>query len=734
MNNTTIVLPEIWGGIECTINRVENNYLDQLDMAGFYNNPAYLDAVIDLGIKQMRFPVLWEKHQPSPSAKINWTFSSECLNKLRLHGIIPIVGLLHHGSGPSFTNLLKDDFPELFADYAGKVAAKFPWVEYYTPVNEPLTTARFSGLYGLWYPHKKNDVSFIRILLNELKASVLAMQQIRKINPAAKFIQTEDLGKTYSTPLLSYQAEFENHRRWLTYDLLCGKFNRRHPLWGHILRLGVEMDKLQFFIDNPCPPDIIGVNHYLTSERYLDENIEHYPADNIGGNSLHHYADVEAIRIPLEEPHGPELLLKETWRRYHIPIAITEVHLNCTREDQLRWFNQVYDTVLKLQKEGVQIHAITAWAMLGSFGWNKLLTCDNCEYETGAFDISAGYPRPTALSQLISNLAGEKKIANDLIAQLGWWKLNSRYFRNSRVTVDPQPTTTASPLIIIGSTGTLGQAFSRICAERNIHHLLLGREEADICDEKLLSTMIKRHHPWAIINTAGFVNVDGAEENKDKCYRENFTGAKVLGKVCMRYGVRLMSFSTDLVFDGRKNMPYIETDIAKPLNVYGHSKYLAEKALHDIYPDTIIIRSAAFFSPWDKFNFVHQLLTTLEKGNEFTAADDIVVSPTYVPHLVHAGLDLLIDNATGIWHLVNKGCLSWYAFAKKIVEHTHLNPELINPGYDINTIAQRPQTSALESTKYRLMPSLNDAVKEYFLSDPVAGQHLTIQNLTDERI
>src|SRR5690606_25531994 len=193
------------------INRVENKFYDQLNFSGHYKRENDLEKICGLGIKKIRYPILWEKHQPTKNKKINFNWIEKQLEELHFLGIDPIAGLLHHGSGPAFTNLLDKDFPGLFAAYAKAVATKFPWINYYTPINEPLTTARFSGLYGLWYPHAKNDVSFVRMLLNQLKASVLAMGEIRKINPGAKFLQTEDLGKTYSTPLLQYQANFENH-------------------------------------------------------------------------------------------------------------------------------------------------------------------------------------------------------------------------------------------------------------------------------------------------------------------------------------------------------------------------------------------------------------------------------------------------------------------------------------------------------------------------------------------
>ena len=222
--------PELWGGIECTINRINDLYLDQLEYANHYTRENDLSLIAGLGIKTLRYPILWERHQTEQDAEIDWSWTEKQLTFLTENGIKPIAGLVHHGSGPAFTNLLDETFPEKLADYAEKVATKFPWIEYYTPVNEPLTTARFSGLYGFWYPHAKNDVSFAKMVLNQMKGVVLAMQAIRKINPDARLVQTEDLGKTYCSPSLQYQANFENERRWLTYDLLCGKIKPGHKM------------------------------------------------------------------------------------------------------------------------------------------------------------------------------------------------------------------------------------------------------------------------------------------------------------------------------------------------------------------------------------------------------------------------------------------------------------------------------------------------------------------------
>ena len=260
--------PEIWGGIECTINRVNDAFFDQLDYAGFYQNPA-VKAITDLGIKKLRFPILWEKHQPDIEAAIDWTWTENNLEIIKGDGVDVIAGLVHHGSGPAYTNLLDENFPTLLAAYAKQVAQKFPWIEYYTPVNEPLTTARFSGLYGFWYPHHNNDSSFLKMLLNELKGTVLAMQEIRKDqSDLQNWYKPKIWEKHIVHPSFSYQANFENERRWLTFDILCGSLHPTISFGSYFIAKGIKEESLQFFVDNPCVPDIFGFNHYLTSERY----------------------------------------------------------------------------------------------------------------------------------------------------------------------------------------------------------------------------------------------------------------------------------------------------------------------------------------------------------------------------------------------------------------------------------------------------------------------------------
>ncbi|HEV7330795.1 MAG TPA: dTDP-4-dehydrorhamnose reductase [Flavisolibacter sp.] len=708
--------PEIWGGIECTINRVQDSFFDQLEYNGHYNRPGDIAQLAETGIRKIRYPILWEKHQPQRDSIIDWIWAQKQLREINANQIEVIAGLVHHGSGPAFTNLLDDQFPQLLADYATKVIEQFPHLNYFTPVNEPLTTARFSGLYGFWYPHKTDDASFLKMLLNEVKGVVLSMQAIRKVNPQAKLVQTEDLGKTYSTKPLQYQADFENNRRWLTYDLLCGKITKEHPLWAYLLKHNITEKDLYFFQENVCVPDVFGFNHYLTSERFLDGRLNRYPRHTHGSNGRHAYADVEVVRVNIKEETGIAVLLKEAWERYRQPIAVTEVHLHCHREEQLRWFKYVWNNCKELISEGVQIEAITSWAMLGSFGWNKLLTAPDGDYEPGVFDVRNGSPRPTALAGYIKNLTATG-IDHHLSADKGWWQRPTRFLHKPSLLYNTVEGVSecSSPLLIIGKRGTLGTAFAKVCEERFLYYKVLGREECNISDAASIGHAIEKYRPWAIVNTAGFVRVDDAESEKDKCFLDNTTGALNLAIAAARYGVKLVTFSSDLVFDGEKGAPYTESDRPNPLNTYGISKAQAEEVVLKANPDALVIRTSAFFGPWDEYNFAHCVRRNLLNEETILVAKDTLISPTYVPDLVHATLDLLVDEEKGIWHLANNGELSWADFANEIADRFNLHRKYIQaiPVSEFNYPAKRPQYSVLSSSRGILLPSLEDALKRY---------------------
>src|SRR5947209_16752139 len=181
----------------------------------------------------------------------------------------------------------------------------------------------------------------------------------------------------------------------------------------------------------------------------------------------------------------------------------------------------------------------------------------------------------------------------------------------------------------------------------------------DIADAEAVASALEEFEPWALVTAAGYVRVDDAEREPEACRRENADGPAVLADACAARGVALVTFSSDLVFDGSLRRPYVERDATSPLNVYGRSKAEAEARVLAAHPSALVVRTSAFFGPEDEYNFVTAALRALAEGRRFAAARDSVVSPTYVPDLAGVCLDLLIDGERGLWHLSNQGALPW---------------------------------------------------------------------------
>jgi dTDP-4-dehydrorhamnose reductase len=706
---------ELWGGVECTVNRVGETFIDQVRRSGHHDRAGDIGLLASTGIRTLRYPVLWERVAPDGLPRADWTWTDQRLERLRHLGIRPIAGLIHHGSGPRSTSLLDPAFPYRFAEYARAVAERYPWLDDYTPVNEPLTTARFSGLYGHWYPHHRDDMSFVMALMHQILATVLAMRAIRTVNPRARLVQTEDAGRTYSTPQLTYQAAFENQRRWLTVDLLTGRVTPQHPLWRWLVSCGADPDALAALTEHPCPPDVVGLNYYLTSDRFLDERLDRYAADAHGGNGRHAYADVDAVRAHAAGCAGHRRVLMEAWERYRLPVALTEVHAGCTREEQMRWLVAAWRGAERARRDGADVQAVTLWAFFGSVDWDSLVVrCDGV-YEPGAFDVRSDPPRPTAVAAVARALTEGAPVA-PLAYQNGWWRRNGRD-RGAPATVlsGRGPRRAGRPLLIVGARGTLGSAIARACVVRGLDAVALGREDLDITDRRAATESLFQLRPWAVVNAAGYVDVDEAECDVGACLRLNSDGPADLAAACATAGARFATFSSDLVFDGGARSPYAEGDLPAPLNVYGMSKAEAERRVGDAFPGALIVRTSAFFGPADERNFLTRALRTMSQGRPFQAAGDCVVSPTYVPDLADAVLDLLIDGERGLWHLANRGQMTWAEFARAGADAAGLDASLVLP-MPIRLLglrAPRPAYSALGSTRGLLLPPIENAIARY---------------------
>jgi len=424
---------ELWGGVECTVVRVGSGWRDQVVETGHADRPGDLELVAGAGIRTLRYPVLWERVSPDQPDQADWGWHDARLRRIRELGMSPIVGLVHHGGGPSYTDLLDPGFAVGLAAHAAQAAARFPWVTAWTPVNEPLTTARFCGLYGHWHPFHQDEASTLRMLVTQCRGILLSMRAIRAVIPEARLVQTEDIGRVFSTPDLAGQAEYENGRRWLSLDLLCGDVDRSHPWWDRLIETGVAPNELDEFRGRDAAPDLIGVNHYVTSDRFLDHRIGLYPPGLCGGNLHSRYADTEAARMDLpSDATGWAARLTEVWARYRRPLAITEVHLGDQPYEQVRWLMEAWAAAMSLRRAGVDLRAVTVWAMFGLTDWDSMLRDRRGHYEPGAWDARDDPPRPTLLAEAAAALARHGTFAHPCLDTPGWWRRDDRFLPSAR--------------------------------------------------------------------------------------------------------------------------------------------------------------------------------------------------------------------------------------------------------------------------------------------------------------
>ncbi len=688
-------MPELWGGIECSIVRVGDTWRDQAAETGHRDRLDDLDRVAALGLATLRYPVLWESVAPKDPDACDWAWHDEGLARLRRLGLVPIVGLVHHGSGPHYTNLLDPGFSHGLARHAGRVAARYPWITVFTPVNEPLTTARFAGLYGHWYPHARSEGAFLRMVVNQCRATLLAMRAIRAVTPAARLIQTEDVGKTFSTPALAGQAAYENERRWLSLDLLCGRVDPAHPWHARLRAAGVPRSELDEFLGGEACPDMIGANHYLTSERYLDEARGAYPSHLHGGNRQRLYADAEAVRIRhLAGLTGPRARLAEVWERYHLPLAVTEVHHGCTRDDQLRWLAAVWDAACDLQEEGVPVRAVTLWSLFGAMDWNSLLLRRDGHYEPGAFDIRGPEPRLTALGRAAQDLVCSGRIRHPVLAAPGWWDRADRFYAPERE-APAGSTIPGACIAILAGVGPYGAAIARICTARGLAFHL--------ADEEALAGLLDEGRAWAVIDATSLATAASAKRYPGGTFRADIqAGGRVAG-LCARAGLPLLAFSSDLVFDGWLGRPALESDPLRPGCPYGMSEAEREVAILSAHPRALVARTGLIFGLDDGSDEAGRILADLAEGFSRSFPRAEIVSPTYLPDLVHVALDLVIDGEAGPWHLVNAGAMSRAGFAACLARAAGLPPPAPPESWN-------GRNTALASARGRLMPTLDDAV------------------------
>jgi len=255
-------------------------------------------------------------------------------------------------------------------------------------------------------------------------------------------------------------------------------------------------------------------------------------------------------------------------------------------------------------------------------------------------------------------------------------------------------------ILILGHKGMLGSdLFLRLFA----FHEVTGKdiEDLDIASRVACEEVISETEPDVVINAAAYTNVDGCESDRDRCFSVNAEGVKNIALACRKRRIKIVHFSTDYVFDGKKRIPYQEDDKCNPINVYGQSKLAGEQYLRQFSDNFLLIRSAWLYGKNGK-NFVKTIIEKARIEKVLNVVDDQVGSPTFTWDLAAAVQLLIEDQHTGIFHITNRGNCSWYEFASKILKIACVTNVTVKPikSDALERPAQRPHYSVLTCRKF----------------------------------
>jgi len=283
-------------------------------------------------------------------------------------------------------------------------------------------------------------------------------------------------------------------------------------------------------------------------------------------------------------------------------------------------------------------------------------------------------------------------------------------------------------LLILGAGGMLGTAAQQVARERGILATAYAESDLDITDERLVRTLLQAFverladMPFAglVLNAAAYTDVERAEDQPERAALVNTEGARILAVATRDLKLPFVHVSTDFVFDGSKDSPYLEDDPPHPLNVYGHTKLEGELLVADRYPQALVVRTAWVYGPGGT-NFPQKILDRARSAGALEVVEGEVGSPTYTVDLAAGILDLVDAGATGLYHLTGSGSCSRYQLAQETVRLAGLSVPVTPVAADaFPTKARRPKNSRLDCEKAAALgvrlPDWRDGLARYVTS------------------
>jgi len=340
--------------------------VDELEKTGHYKRwqKDFL-LVKEMGIEFLRYGPPYFSTHIGPG-QYNWSFADDTFARLKELNITPIVDLCHFGVPDWIDSFQNPDFPAYFAEYALAFAKRFPYLKFYTPVNEIFVAASFSGQYGWWNESLADDKSFVTALKHLCKANVLAMEAIVGVQPDVTFIQSESSEYFHpEDPSCRELADFLNLKRYLSLDLSYAH-SVKVPHYKYLINNGMTDSEYEWFMNKQLRGNcIMGTDYYASNE---------------------HIVHADGSTSASGEIFGYYVITQQYYTRYRLPVMHTET--NIAEPASVAWMHKEWANLYRFKQDGFPIVGFTWYGLLDQVDWDTALRQDNGTVNSlGLYDL-----------------------------------------------------------------------------------------------------------------------------------------------------------------------------------------------------------------------------------------------------------------------------------------------------------------------------------------------------------
>jgi beta-glucosidase len=336
--------------------------LDEYELTGHYERwYEDLGLLSESGANQCRWGIPWYLINPEPH-KFRFDWLDRVVDRFEELGIDVIVDLMHYGTPLWLDNaFLNHDYPQVVAEYAATVAERYAGkLSIFTPLNEPVLNMMYCGEFGYWPPYLTGDDGFVAMLKQITRGMAQTQLAIASVNPEATFVNVEATFRfAGDTDAFTEEVDFLSQRRFITEDLLLGRVTEDYPLLPWLLKNGFSDDDVQWHRDNTVVPDVMGVNYYpkVSTVKYI-------------AGQQHSGSPFDPMPFQNDRIDGLKDALRIYWKRYGIPVYLTETSWPGNVEERIAWLRNSVRAVDELRHEGVPVIGYTWWSLFDMIYWS----------------------------------------------------------------------------------------------------------------------------------------------------------------------------------------------------------------------------------------------------------------------------------------------------------------------------------------------------------------------------